>query len=177
MRSWGSSSLANPRGGWHSRKAEEKKIALPQILSTYVNIASSALPSSRQASKPPSKQRHDRERSIKRDQIFQERREQRLRLFGYVLLKNGEVLSIDDAIARLRDGLRAEENPNITGGIGKDDILDWHAPESYRDVLESVGEIDALQHYPALGVFPGVVLIDPKLRHRDPALCRKVESG
>jgi hypothetical protein len=122
--------------------------------------------------KPPSKQRHDRERSIKRDRIFQERREQRLRLFGYVLLRSGEVLSIDDALARLRDGLRAKENPNITGGIGKDDILDWHQPESYRDVLDSVGEIDAVQHYSALGIFPGVVLIDPKLRHRDPALRR-----
>ena len=122
--------------------------------------------------KSPSKQRHDRERSIRRDRIFQERRQQRLRLFGYVLLKNGEVLSIDDALTRLHDGLGPKENPSITGGIGKDDILDWHAPETYRDVLDSIGEIDALQHYPALGVFPGVVLLDPKLRHRDPALRR-----
>ena len=124
--------------------------------------------------KPPSKQRHDRERTIKRDRILQERREERLRLFGYVLLKNGEVLSIDDSIARLRDGLRAQEDPNITGGIGKDDVLEWHQPESYRDVIDSLGEIDVPKdmYYPALDLFPGVVLVDPKIRHRDPALNR-----
>jgi hypothetical protein len=122
----------------------------------------------RPAEKPPSKERHDRARSITRDRIFQERREERLRLFGYVLLRNGEVLSIDDAIARLRDGLRAEENPNIVGGISKDDVLKWHVPESCRDVLDSLGEIDAVSHYPALHVFPGIVLVDPKVHHRDP---------
>ncbi len=143
--------MANPRGGWHSRKTEEK-IPPPKSLILLVNVASSR---ARPAEKPPSKQRHDRERSFKRDRIFQERREQRFRLFGYVLLKNGEVLRIDDAIARLRDGIRAREDPNIVGGIGKDDILEWYAPESFRDVLDSVGEIDAVQHYPALDVFPG----------------------
>jgi hypothetical protein len=163
--------LANPRGGWYSRRTE-KEIPLPQTLSTYVNIASSGLPSSRQASKAPSKQRYDRERTIKRDRIFQERRQERLRLFGYVLLTNGEVLSIDDAVARLRDGLRAEENPNTVGGITSSDIDTWHQPESVRDVIDSIGEVDAVAHYPALGIFPGVVLVDPKLRHRDPALGR-----
>ena len=159
--------MANPRGGWYSRRTE-KQIPLPQTLSAYVNIASSGLPSGRQAGKAPSKQRYDRERTIKRDRIFQERREERLRLFGYVLLKNREVLSIDDAIARLRDGLRAEENPNTVGGISRDDILQWHIPETYRDVIDSLGEIDATQHYPSLGVFPGIVLVDPKVHHRDP---------
>ena len=165
--------MANPRGGWYSRRTE-KQIPLPQTLSAYVNIASSGLPSGRQAGKAPSKQRYDRERTIKRDRILQERREERLRLFGYVLLKNGEVLSIDDSIARLRDGLRAQEDPNITGGIGKDDVLEWHQPESYRDVIDSLGEIDVPKdmYYPALDLFPGVVLVDPKIRHRDPALNR-----
>jgi hypothetical protein len=104
--------------------------------------------------------------------ILLQRREERLRLFGYVRLKNGEVLSIDDAIARLRDGLRAEENPNIVGGIGKDDILEWHVAESVRDVIDSKGEIDVPKGacYPALGIGEGTVLLDPKLRHKDPAL-------
>jgi hypothetical protein len=162
--------LANPRGGWYSRRTEEKTL-LPQTLSANVNIASSR---ARPAEKPPSKQRHDRERSINRDRIFQERRQERLRLFGYVLLKNGEVLSIDDATARLCDGMRAEENPNIVDGISKDDILEWHQPETYHDVLDSIGEIDVPKdaYYPALGLFPGVVLIDPKIKHRDIALRR-----
>jgi hypothetical protein len=139
-----------------------------------VNDTSRAKPEP--GSKSPSKQRHDRERSIKRDRIFQAQREERLHLFGYVLLKNGAVLSIDDAIARLRHGLRAERDPNIVGGIGKDDILEWHQPESFRDVLDSLGEIDVPRgvSYPALGLGEGTVLIDPKIRHKDPALRRKV---
>jgi hypothetical protein len=165
---------------WHSRKDTAGRSSLKagsgKSLSGRLSTTSSGSPSSHQASKPPSKRRHDRERSIKRDQIFQERREERLRLFGYVLLKNGEVLSIDDALARLRDGARAKENPNITGGIRKDDILDWHAPESFRDVIDSKGEIDVPGgvSYPALGLGEGTVLIDPKLKHRDPALRRQV---
>jgi hypothetical protein len=165
--------LANPRGGWHYH-AEDEKDPLTRIhtLAVVPQFFVSLAP----PHKPPSKERHDRERSIKRDRIFQQRREERLRLFGYVLLKNGEILSIDDAMARLRDGLRAEENPNIVDGISKDDIAEWHSPESYRDVIDSLGEIDVPRGvtYPALGLGEGTVLLDPKLRdmHRDPALRR-----
>jgi hypothetical protein len=152
---------------WHyhediDQDPQTKIQALPAIPTLFLSV--------RASHKSPSKQRYDRERSIKRRRVFQERHEQRLRLFGYVLLTNGEVLSIDDAIARLRDGMRAEENPNITGGIDKDDILEWHQPESYRDVLDSLGEIDAVEEYPALQVSKGDVLVDPKLRYRHPAL-------
>ncbi len=38
----------------------------------------------------------------------------------------------------------------------------------FRHVLESIGEIDALHEYPALGITSGVVLIDPKITTRTP---------
>lgn len=161
----------SPAHLWHYHQETHED---PQTKIQAAPALQPALLSLKPLIKSPSKQRHDRERSIRRDRIFQERREQRLRLFGYVLLKNGEVLSIDDALTRLRDGLRAKENPNITRGISKDDILEWHAPETYRDVLISIGEVDALQHYPALRVSKGDVLVDPKLRYRHPALTRRL---
>jgi len=68
--------------------------------------------------------------------------------------------------------LGASEDPNKYGGITSGDIVACHRPECVRDVIGSVGQIDAVAHYPALGIFPGVVLVDPKLRHRDPALSR-----
>src|SRR3972149_7874472 len=76
---------------WHYHEADQdpqtKIQALPSIPTLFLSV--------RASHKSPSKQRYDRERTIKRDRIFQERRQERLRLFGYVLLKNGEVLSID----------------------------------------------------------------------------------
>jgi len=165
------------RGFWHQRH-EQTGSSPARPANTSVTLESrhphvTRVTMERGKSKLPSKQRHDRERSIKRDRIFQERRQERLRLWGYVLLKNGEVLSIDDAVTRLRDGIRSKENPNITGGIEKDEILEWHQPESVRDVLDSKGEIDVAKgvYYPALGLGEGTVLIDPKIRHRDRALC------
>lgn len=49
--------------------------------------------------KAPSKQRHDRLRSLHRDSKMQQRRKERLRLFGYIELRNGEVITIDEARA------------------------------------------------------------------------------
>jgi len=62
------------------------------------------------------------------------------------------------------------EDKKIPNAISTKDILEWHQPESIRDVLDSIGEIDAVSEYPMLQIFPGTVLIDPKIRHRDPAL-------
>jgi hypothetical protein len=156
--------LANPRGGWHYRR-NSKETKPAEDLMLPINIASGRPKTS---DKPPSKQRHDCERSIKRDRIFQMRRVERARLFGYVRLVDGEVLSIDEALLRLQTS--ASEDPNNRGGILPQDVAEWHQPEAVRDVLDSVGEIDAVSEYPALGIFSGVVLIDQKLRHRDPAL-------
>lgn len=91
------------------------------------------------------------------------KRDERLRLFGYVLLESGERISMDEALTRLRLGDRP-------GGIDKQQILEWHAPEVYHDVLDSIGEIDCTGTYPALHLFAGVVLVDPKRRHIDPML-------
>ena len=91
------------------------------------------------------------------------KRDERLRLFGYVLLGSGERISIDEAVTRLRLG-------DCPGGIDKQQILEWHAPEVYHDVLDSIGEIDCTGTYPALHLFSGVVLVDPKRHHVDPML-------
>ena len=119
--------------------------------------------------KCPSKERHDRERSFHRDRLFAQRRQERQRLFGYVVLRNGEIIGIDEAIWRLRDGIRAKEkdDPKPQNAILQEDILAWHEPEVYHDQTVSKGEVDALDYFPALGIFPGVVLRDPKIRHRD----------
>jgi hypothetical protein len=75
---------------------------------------------------------------------------------------------------RLHAGAKARDDkkpdPNIRDGISKNDILEWSVPESFRDVVNSVGEVDAVAEYPALGITPGVVLVDAKRRHLDPAL-------
>jgi len=98
----------SPAHLWHYHRETDEG---PQTKIQAAPTLQPAFLSLKPAPKSPSKQRHDRERSIRRGRVFQERREQRLRLFGYVLLKNGEVLSIDDALARLRNGLGAKENP------------------------------------------------------------------
>jgi hypothetical protein len=104
--------------------------------------------------------------------FFFQRRMERLRLFGYVILKNGEITRPEEALSRLRDGIRAKErkeNPP-TNAIFQEDILQWYDAEVYRDCVLSIGEVDAISEFPALGITAGVVLIDPKLGHRDPAL-------
>jgi hypothetical protein len=122
--------------------------------------------------KCPSKILHDRNRQFKRDTLFYERRMERLRLFGYVILKNGEVTSPEEALSRLRDGIRAKERRETppANAISQEDILQWHDAEVYRDCVLSIGEVDAISEFPTLGITAGVVLMDPKLRHRDPAL-------
>ena len=110
----------------------------------------------------PSKRGRDRTR-IER---FEEQRKERLALFGYVKTKNGLTYSIGEASSLLVKGvLRAE------------DIETWSIPESFTDVLNSIGERDAVADYPALGIVKGTVLVDPKIRvpggHRDPALRRE----
>lgn len=92
-----------------------------------------------------------------------QRHDERLRLFGYVLLQSGERIGIDEALRRLR----LSDRP---GGISKEQIREWHPPEVYHDVLDSIGEIDCTGTYRALRLFPGVVLVDPKRRHVDPML-------
>jgi hypothetical protein len=122
--------------------------------------------------KCPSKILHDRKRQFKRDMFFFQRRMERLRLFGYVILRSGEVTSPEDALSRLRDGIRAKERKEKppANAISQEDILQWHDAEVYRDCVQSIGEVDAVSEFPALDITAGVVLIDPKLRHRDPAL-------
>ena len=119
---------------WHSRKQNASSSAgRTRVYDTSlrVNDTSRAKPEPR--SKAPSKRRHDRQRSFQRDRIFQERREERLRLFGYVKLRNGDTISIDEATRRL--ALATSESPSKrAGGIMKDQIAEWHVPESFRDV-------------------------------------------
>jgi hypothetical protein len=156
---WGIISL------WHQRQSQ---IILPQSPRPQTPESFRA-PKHR---KSPSTARRDRQRSIQRDGKFFQRRQERLRLFGYVILRNGEVISPEEGLSRLRDGIRAKERdekpkPNA---ILHDDILEWHEAEVYRDELVSKGEVDAISYFPALDIWPGVVLVDPKIRHRDPAL-------
>jgi len=85
---------------WHQRC--EQSGSSPERPANTIGALESRQPPEREKSKPPSKQRHDLKRSIVRDRIFQEGREERLRLFDCVLLKNGEVPSIDPQV-RHRD--------------------------------------------------------------------------
>jgi hypothetical protein len=82
-----------------------------------------------------------------------------------VKLKNGEIISIAEATERL-----------AKNEIGPDQVESWFLPESVRDVLQSLGEVDAMGEYPGLGISKGTVLLDPKIRvpggFRDPALKR-----
>jgi CRISPR/Cas system-associated endonuclease Cas3-HD len=124
-----------------------------------VEIIQQAIQESRGRS--PSKRRRDRERF----ENFEAQRRERLELFGYVKTKNGITLTIEKASAFLAKGeLRAE------------DIAEWFNPSSFRDVVNSLGEVDAIRDYPALGITKGTVLLDPKIRvpggHTDPALKR-----
>jgi hypothetical protein len=89
-----------------------------------------------------------------------------MRLFGYVKLKSGELISLAEATRRLRLSLKGD----LVKGLDKDQIAEWHQPEAITDATVSLGEVDATAYYPALGIFPGVVLRDPKIRHKDPAL-------
>ncbi len=111
-----------------------------------------------------SKQSRDRARFTERNQ----RQTERMRLFGYVKLKNGETISLDEALRRLQDGMRV--TPRTGNSIQQNDIEVWCEPESFTDCLNSIGEVDALTNYPALAVEEGTVLRDPKLRHVDAAL-------
>jgi hypothetical protein len=107
--------------------------------------ASTSKPSSQQygsmaarqfSRKSPSKAKHDRLRSFKRDLSFHAKREERLRLFGYVKLVTGEVISVDEALHRLRLG--ASEDPNKYGGITSGDVVAWHQPECVHSFQDSV---------------------------------------
>jgi hypothetical protein len=84
---------------------------------------------------------------------------ERQRLFGYVELKNGEHLSTGETESRLRKHLLSES-----------EIKKWHAPEAVTDVTNSLGEVYAEDRYKILGSQPGVVLLDPKIHHKDPYL-------
>jgi hypothetical protein len=97
---------------------------------------------------------------------FEEQRKERLALFGYVKTKNGITYTIAEASRLL-----------VKGELRPEDIETWSIPESFTDVLNSIGERDAVADYPALGIVKGTVLMDPKIRvpggHRDPALRRE----
>jgi hypothetical protein len=99
-----------------------------------------------------------------------QRRDERLRLFGYVKWCTGETISLGEAQGRIRETLK--EYPNKTPReIITEFVLEWHNPEAEQDVLESVGEVDCKKDtYPALGLSSGDVLSDPKLRYRHPFL-------
>jgi hypothetical protein len=103
--------------------------------------------------------------------VFEGQRQERLRLFGHVKLKNGEVISIDEASTRLKASLTQNPNRRILP-ILPADILEWHMPETFTDCLTSIGEVDVPKHraYPALGLGEGDVLRDPKLRYVHPSL-------
>lgn len=162
---------------WNYRETRNSSSAtiVPPRLEQHIE-SSRSLPimpqmDSRRRHKSPSKKLRDITRGIRRNRVFQARRQEQLRLWGYIRLRTGEILTIDETLRRLRDAL--SPNPNRRRyGIEKKDIAEWHQPETFHDVLNSLGEIDALQEYPALGIEPGTVLVDPKIRHRDPALER-----
>jgi hypothetical protein len=113
--------------------------------------------------KSAAKRRRDRERSRERDLMFEARRKEILQLYGYVKTKNGLFYSIAEAIKLL-----------VKGELKQEDVDVWSVPESFRDVLNSFGEVDAMATYPALGITRGTVLFDPKIRvpggHKDRAL-------
>lgn len=105
---------------WNYRRA--LPLAAPRI-PTLASVGPRELLSPQR--KCPSKQLHDRNRSLQRDQVFNQRRQERLRLWGYVELKNGDVLSLDDALRKLRDGLSRNPNRQVAG-ISKDRLLRGH---------------------------------------------------
>jgi hypothetical protein len=93
-----------------------------------------------------------------------------MRLFGYVKWRTGELISLDEAQGRIREALK--EYPNRKPQEVIDEfVLEWHDPEVYRDVVDSIGEVDCKKDaYPALGLSSGDVLSDQKLRYRHPSL-------
>ena len=91
----------------------------------------------------------------KNSQVLAEmRRYEHERLFGYVILTNGEKISTEDGLRRLE-----------RHKLSRDEILVWHNPEIYCDVLDSIGERDALDTFPVMDVNRADVLYDPKLRN------------
>lgn len=143
-------------------------LAAPQRLERF-----SEFPTRNSRPKADSKRNRDRLRSIQRNLVFEGQRQERLRLFGYVRLKSGETLSVDNALVRLKAGLTENPNKRILP-ILQDDIAEWYQPETYQDAVNSVGEVDVPKgaSFPALGLTEGDVLRDPKLRpsYQHPAL-------
>jgi hypothetical protein len=104
---------------------------------------------------------------------------ERMRLFGYVVLKNGEVISINEARCRLaygHEGDRRRERQSIASAITKDGIVEYHAPQTVTDYITSISEVDvpAGAYYPSLDLSEGTVISDPKISHRDPLLFEDV---
>lgn len=124
----------------------------------------------------------DHERSVLRGQFrdvrrreLESRRGELQKLFGYVRLKNGEEISIDEARRRLSAALNeTRRNESDKTPICPVDIAEWHDPETFHDNIDSLGEVDALGDYPTLSIERGTVLWDPKLRvpggFRDPVM-------
>ena len=121
--------------------------------------------------KSPSKTRRDRERAIQHSKELAQKRRESSQLFGFVKLVGGEIISIYEAQLRLA-AANADEpgkfrelsnNPHSFKAITKVDVVEWHDAESIRDELGNRGEVDAVAHYPSLGVFPGMVVRDPNM--------------
>jgi len=102
-----------------------------------------------------------------------QRQEERRRLYGYVRLKNGEYITIDEARNRIADGKLGHpkrERMGFGAPITKEDIVEWVTPGTVRDHIDSIAEVDVPLHanYPMLKITEGTVISDPKVDYHIP---------
>jgi len=115
-----------------------------------------------------SREQHNEMREVKARRESPARRIERMRLFGHYSDKTGRTFT-KSQVQRFLQELRRGLIPKIP--LDKDSVQ-YHAPEAEKDQVDSVGEIYVPKgrNYPALRIPEGTVLIDPKIRHVDPAL-------
>jgi len=97
-----------------------------------------------------------------------ERKLERLRLFGYYSDIYGNTINFQQLKENLQDLTR---NRRPRHKIDLHTVV-YHPPEAVTDHIISIGEtyITKDGSYPALGLMPGEVLSDPKIRFKCPIL-------
>jgi len=152
--------MGNHRGFWYSGYRE------PKLPRTFL------LPETKERDRrgQQSRQQHNelREYQSKKPKGSPAERMERKRIFGYWSDKTGRTYTK----AQIDSYVRSKQKGEIPQVPLDEKSLVYHPPESKKDLIDSIGEIYVPkgQRYPVLRIGEGIVLIDPKLRHVDPAL-------